>query len=143
MTAGGCVCAYFAASTCEFFAYEVPDDGDASSGLIPPFTDQSEGFVGLFGAYAVVNDPSTTCESYPHVWIDAIRNNDDVSVYLVVAQFAAIVGPSLGAAAFLLNLVEWFLWAPNCSYVLSLVLLVGAFCIQGCTFLIYAVDGFW
>jgi hypothetical protein len=133
---GGCVCAYFAAVSCEFFHYESlqPD-------LLPePFYNVTATSVGLLS----FTDPATngTCTNYNDLWIQAAQHGD-FNPYFITAQFAALIGPCCGAVAWLINLLEWLFWSNQCTYVLAVAALMMAFSIQGLTFLIYGQRQFW
>jgi hypothetical protein len=134
--AGGCVCAYLAADSCEFFSYtsKEPDQ------LPEPFFNVTTSSVGLFGYYFDETDDS--CTHYDNQFIHA-SDNDGWNAYFVTAQFAAVIGPSCAALAWIINLIEWLFWSNQCTYVLVVILLMMGFTIQGLTFMIYGQQEFW
>jgi hypothetical protein len=136
LLAGGCVCAYFAAISCEFFSYS--DHKDATQ-LPEPYLNVTSATVGLFG-YFDEADADGSCTNYEASFD---MDDDDFSAYFITAQFAAIIGPSCAALAWLLNGVEWLWWSNQCTYVLVICLLMLAFSVQGLTFMIYGQKEFW
>lgn len=86
LLAGGCVCAFLAATSCEFFSYT--DSLEAAS-LPPPFVNQTFGRVGIFG-YIIDEANDDECTTYSETLMEAMGT---FNTYWMTAQFSAIVGP--------------------------------------------------
>lgn len=128
LTAGGCTCAFFAVSTCEFFSYV----SNEPSELPPPYTNVTAGFVGLLATY----DEDGVCRVYDKIFVNYARESG-ASAFFITAQFSAVVGPGLGAIAFFLNLLEWFCYSRAWTYFVAVTCLILACCFQGLSFIIY------
>lgn len=83
LLAGGCICGFYAAISCEFFSYEDSTDANA---LPMPYKNQTSASVGIFGSLNEGND----CKTYQKNFMDA---TDEFNTYWITAQFSAIVGP--------------------------------------------------
>ena len=117
--------------SCEFFWYKSLD----ASKLPPPYDENEEGYVGLLSVY----DDQNQCQFYDDLFL---QNNDFNNMFLG-AQFAALIGPSAGFLAFLINLLEWVFCIGTFSYFLTFAMLFIAFVAQGLTFLVYGENNFW
>ena len=134
LLAGGCICAYLAAMSCEFFAFQ----SDQPSGLPGIFVNRTEAEVGIFG----YNNKNGTCTLYDNNFMQAM-DEGHFNAYFVTAQFAAVIGPSCAAMAWLINLVEWLFWSNTCTYLMAVAMLICSFGMQGMTFMIYGQREFW
>ncbi len=129
------MCAYLAASSCEFFSYESKEP----ESLPGPFLNLTAATVGIFSYF---NEDENECTNYDEIFTSALDAND-FNAYFVTAQFAAVIGPACAAVAWLINLVEWLFWSNTCTYQLVVLFLIFSFAMQGITFMVYGQTEFW
>lgn len=134
LLAGGCICGYLAAMSCEFVSLQ-----SQRPELLPGvFVNRTEADVGIF---SYQNDKGD-CTLYQDNFMQA-KDAGDFNAYFITAQFAAVIGPSCGAMAWLINLIEWLFWSNTCTYLMAVAMLICSFGMQGMTFMIYGQREFW
>jgi len=113
--------------SCEFFSFQ-----SQKPALLPGiFVNMTEANVGIFSF-----QNRSDCVLYENNFIQAM-DSGHVNAYFVTAQFAAVIGPSCGAMAWLINMIEWLFWSNTFTYLMAVLMLIASFGMQGMTFMIY------
>ena len=131
---------------CEFFSYKAKD-----ASLLPlPYTNQTEGSVGLFHGSFIKEDSDKTspsCQRYPTDFFDTDKDDKyDYDIMFTLAQLSALLAPIMGLLAWVLCLLDWCCCSTRrscCLYWFTFSLLFLAFAFQGLTFMLYGETSFW
>lgn len=131
LTAGGAACSVMSLLSCEFFSYKSVDP----SVLPLPYTNQTDGFVGILKFY----EDDESCQFYDEI----LFQTTEMNIFFMIGQISSLVGPFAAILAFVINLQEWVCCRNSCSYLVAFLMLFLAFVGQGMTFMIYGQKEFW
>ena len=121
--------------SCEFFSYKSVDP----SVLPLPYTNQTDGFVGILKFYEDGNINDESCQFYDEI----LFQTTEMNIFFMIGQISSLVGPFAAIMAFVINLQEWVCCRNSCSYLVAFLMLFLAFVGQGMTFMIYGQKEFW
>jgi len=134
LTAGGAACSVMSLLSCEFFSYKSVDP----SVLPLPYTNQTDGFVGILKFYEDGNINDESCQFYDEI----LFQTTEMNIFFMIGQISSLVGPFAAIMAFVINLQEWVCCRNSCSYLVAFLMLFLAFVGQGMTFMIYGQKEF-